>query len=63
MSVLSAVIDCTYPKCGQSFEGYWYDDSMDPEQRDEAPVSMQECPLGHKFEAEFPGWSWTTEAG
>lgn len=63
MSVLSATIECPEEKCGVSFEGFWYDDSMDEEQRDEAPVMQQECPSGHKFEAEYPGWSYQSEAG
>jgi hypothetical protein len=58
---LTAILDC--PECEVSFEGRWSDDSMDPEQRDEAPVQAQQCPNGHQFDAEFPGWSWTTEAG
>jgi hypothetical protein len=62
-SVLSATVECTWPGCGVTFEGYWYDDSMDDEQRDEAPVAQQECPNGHKFEAEYPGWSYRSEAG
>lgn len=61
MSVLTAVVEC--PECGVEFEGAWYDGSMDAEQRDEAPVAEQECPAGHRFEAEYSGWSYTTEAG
>jgi hypothetical protein len=58
---LTAILDC--PECEASFEGQWIDDSIDPEQRDEAPVQGQECPNGHRFEAAYPGWSWFTEAG
>jgi hypothetical protein len=59
--VLTALVEC--PECGEDVEGIWEDDSMDEEQRDEAPVATQECPAGHSFEAQYPGWSWLTEAG
>lgn len=49
--------------CEAVFEGFWRDDSMDKEQRDEAPEAEQECPNGHKFEAEYPGWSEFGGAG
>lgn len=56
------MLDC--PQCGTTFEGSWHDESMDPEQRDEAPVAGQCCPdCWHHFEAEYPGWSYTSEAG
>lgn len=58
---LTALLDC--PECDTPFEGTWHDDSMDAEQRDEAPVQDQQCPKGHVFKAEYPGWSYTTEAG
>jgi hypothetical protein len=61
MSILTALVEC--PACDVTFEGSWRDDSMDEEQRDEAPVGEQECPAGHKFVAEFPGWSFYGEAG
>lgn len=58
---LTAILDC--PECDVSFDGEWNDDSMDPEQRDDVPVQVQQCPKGHRFEAEYPGWSYTSEAG
>lgn len=61
MSVLTATVEC--PICETEFQGYWADASMDDEQRDEAPVASQECPHGHKFDAEYPGWSYQSEAG
>lgn len=61
MSVLTATVEC--PECDTVFEGYWADDSMDAEQRDEAPVAAQECQCGHRFEAEYPGWSELGGAG
>lgn len=61
MSILTALVEC--PRCDTTFEGSWHDESMDPESRDEAPVAEQECPNGHKFPAQYPGWSYTGEAG
>lgn len=55
------LIEC--PECDVEFEGTWHDNSMDSEQRDEAPVQEQTCPNGHIFEAEYPGWSYMGEAG
>jgi len=59
--ILTAILDC--PQCDVPFEGQWADDSIDPEQRDDAPVQIQACPNGHQFEAQYPGWSYLTEAG
>lgn len=59
---LTAFIDCS--SCGTSFEGTWWDDSIDPEQRDAAPSALQVCPsCGYSELAEYPGWSYLTEAG
>lgn len=57
--MLEAFIDC--PRCGETVPGVW----PKPEGQDitEAPVAKQECPNGHVFEAEYPGWSFFTEAG
>jgi hypothetical protein len=61
MAILIQIIEC--PECGTEFEGSWHDESIDEEQRDEAPVQVQECPAGHSFSAEYTGWSWLSEAG
>lgn len=59
--MMSCMLEC--PECGEEFEGQWADGSIDPEQRDEAPVQSQACPRGHVFDAEYPGWSYLSEAG
>lgn len=59
MNVLTAVIAC--PNCGDGMEGTW----LEPEDRDSGvEASLQECPsCAHRFEAEYPGYSFRTEAG
>jgi hypothetical protein len=58
--VLVAVIAC--PDCGAEFEGAW----LEPEDAgtDSPEPALQLCPeAGHVFEAEYPGYSFHTEAG
>lgn len=57
--VLVAEIVC--PECGFEFEGTW----AEPADREEVPEpAFQLCPgRGHIFEAEYPGYSFRTEAG
>jgi hypothetical protein len=59
VNVLVAVIAC--PNCQDGMEGTW------PEPGDQdsgVEASLQECPsCAHRFEAEYPGYSFRTEAG
>jgi hypothetical protein len=59
--ILTAIIECTV--CWEEFDGLWVDDSIDEQDRAEAPTEEQQCPNGHQFEAEYPGWSFRSEAG
>lgn len=60
LHVLVAVITC--PNDGTEFEGTWQEPG-DPEE-DSPEESLQLCPgCGHKFTAEWPGYSFHTEAG
>jgi hypothetical protein len=60
MAVLAATVDC--PECGTAFEGRWLV-TGDVEDMVEPPEAEQECPGGHRFSEEFPGWSHYVEAG
>lgn len=55
---LTAVLPC--PGCGQDADCLW----IDPEGQDavEAPSGEQRCACGHTWVAEYPGWSFFTEA-
>jgi hypothetical protein len=58
--VLVAVIKC--PNDGTEFEGTWQEPG-DLEE-DSPEESLQLCPgCGHAFTAEWPGYSFHTEAG
>lgn len=59
---LTAIITCA--QCALDFEGVWRDDSLDEQDRAEAPVAVQQCPgCGHTETMEYPGWSFRNEAG
>jgi len=60
--VLVAVIHCPLRLCGAELEGTW----LEPEDAGEdAPEkALQLCPdCGHLWDAEYPGYSFRTEAG
>jgi hypothetical protein len=59
--LLTAFIDCGV--CETTYEGVWADDSIDEQDRAEAPVADQTCPDGHTEPVEYPAWSWRSEAG
>lgn len=64
MVVLTALVDCGNPDCGETFEGAWTDDSMSVQDMAEPPVAVQECPsCGHKQAETYPGWCFRSEAG
>jgi hypothetical protein len=58
--VLVAVITCPGELCEAEFEGTW----LAPDDSDEPPENaMQLCPeCGRGFDAEWPGFSFRTEA-
>jgi len=58
----SALVTCL--ECGADYEGFWQDDSLDTQDRAEAPVATQRCPsCGFEQDEEYPGWSFMNEAG
>jgi hypothetical protein len=58
--VLVAVIAC--PRCGTEFEGAWAE--PDDPGTDAPEPALQLCPeRGCVFEADYPGYSFHTEAG
>ena len=60
--VLVAVITCPKDTCLAEFYGTWLEPG-DPEE-DSPEESLQLCPeCGHTFTAEWPGYSFHTEAG
>jgi hypothetical protein len=64
MVVLTALVDCENPDCGETYEGRWEDDSMSVQDMAEPPAAEQECPLcGHKQFEVYPAWCFNSEAG
>jgi hypothetical protein len=65
--VLTAIITCREAEggCGEEYDGIWPGEADGDEQdRAEAPVADQECPACHHVQsAEYPGWSFLSEAG
>jgi hypothetical protein len=62
--VLHALVDCANPKCGETYEGLWTDDSLSVQDMAEPPEAEQECPsCGNKQVEIFPGWTFRSEAG
>lgn len=60
--VLVAVIACPKGTCRVEFEGTWK--TPDDPEEDFPEESLQLCPdCGYKFTAEWPGYSFHTEAG
>jgi hypothetical protein len=64
---LTANVECDSGEggCGAVFEGTWAVAGADTaEDLDEVPVDEFICPgCGRRFEAEWPGWMYNTEAG
>lgn len=62
MELPSALVTC--PACALDFEGHWTDDSDTVQDMDGPPVAAQTCPgCGQVHLAEYPYWSWRSEAG
>ena len=61
MNVLVAIIACPKPTCGVELEGVW----AEPEEPEDAPErALQLCgSCGGSWTAEWPGFSFRTEAG
>jgi hypothetical protein len=60
--ILVAVIRCPLRLCGSELEGTW----LEPEdaEEDTPEKALQLCPeCGHRWAAEWPGFSFKTEAG
>lgn len=58
--LLTAAVDCK--SCGNSFEVGWL--ILDRQELDEPPVGLHPCPhCGAEHEYEYPGWTYSTEAG
>ena len=60
---LSTIVTCE--SCEAEYDGLWpAEEEGDEQDRAEAPVARQECPVcGHTQEEEYPGWSFQGEAG
>lgn len=59
--VLTAFLEC--PECGVTTECFWATDAESAEDLASAPEAPQTCPAGHTWQAEWPGYSFFTEAG
>jgi hypothetical protein len=59
--VLTSFLEC--PVCGVTIEGIWVTDAESLEDLASAPDAIQTCPDGHTWQAEWPGYSFFTEAG
>jgi DNA-directed RNA polymerase subunit RPC12/RpoP len=58
MAALSATYRCA--GCGEEADGIWPGTEQDG---DGAPAAEQQCACGHRQLAEYPGFSFQTEAG
>lgn len=64
MAIFVANLDCPASDCGEVFQARWEDDSDTQADAAESPVAVQECPAcGHQFTAEYPGYTFNSEAG
>jgi hypothetical protein len=59
LNVLVAIIDC--PECAVLLEGTWAEPAESDDSVDAARQLCGAC--GHTWEAEYPGYSFKTEAG
>lgn len=64
--VLSFTENVTCDRCGEIFEGQFFDYTESPSVEDlaEPPEGDHECPeCGHRFSSALTGWMFYTEAG